>query len=333
MNGHERTRAAIEFTGPDRLPIGGNCMQYASHGDVIYHYPNMSGTSWWLGGGGRDEWGCEWKSVRAGDMGQVLEPPLEDLSRFAAMPRPDGADPSRYINLAAELDARPDAYHVFCNGPVVFERMYMLHGFEATLMDMALEADAFKASGEWIVEYQLETIEYLQGHFPGQVHGLRCTDDLGTQAGSIMSPVQFTEQLKPFYARVGDACRAAGMHFWMHSCGRIDDVLGDLIEAGLQVINIQQPQVFDLEEFGKHFTGRIAFEAYPDIQRSVPSGDMAVIKQDVALQLQHLVTPGGGYIAGWLPDDRIKADCNVKRPGLSEAITQAFRELDPYAGA
>ncbi len=330
MNSYERTRAAIEFTEPDRLPIAGDCMQYDTHGDVIYHHPQMSGTSWWLGGGGSDEWGCVWESVRDGDMGQIREHPLQDLARFAELPRPDGRDPARYANLEAELAKRPDAYHVFCNGPVVFERMHFLRGFDALLMDMMLDPDDFKAFGEWVVEYQLQTLDYLKEHFAGKIHGLRCTDDLGTQAGSIMSPDQFHKQLKPFYASVGERCREAGLHFWMHSCGRIDGILDDLIEAGLKVVNIQQPQIFDLAEMKKRFAGRICFEAYPDIQRSVPAGDREVVRQDIAAQLEHLTTPSGGYIAAWLSDHLIKADCDVDKPGFSDAITQTYRELDPY---
>ena len=330
MNAYERTRAAIEFTGPDRLPIAGDCMQYASHGDVIYHFPQMSGGSWWTGSGGVDEWGCRWEAGSEGDMGQIREHPLKELTRFPELPRPDGRDPARYARLEAELAERPDAYHVFCNGPVVFERMHFLRGFDTLLMDMVLEPEAFEAFGAWVVEYQLQTIEYLQRHFHGSIHGLRCTDDLGTQAGSIMSPVQFREQLKPFYARVGERCRESGLHFWMHSCGRIDGLLDDLIDAGLNVVNIQQPQIFDLDDMGRRFGGRIGFEAYPDIQRSVPAGDLRAIRHDIAMQIEHLARPTGGYIAGWFSDCTIKAVCGLDAPGLPDIISQAFRDLDPY---
>ena len=52
MNSLERVKRAIEFQGPDRLPIAGNCMRYAPQGDVVYHFPNMRGVAWWLGDGG-----------------------------------------------------------------------------------------------------------------------------------------------------------------------------------------------------------------------------------------------------------------------------------------
>lgn len=332
MNSYERVKRAIEFTGPDRLPIAGDCMQYAKHGDVIYHFPKMSGYAWWRGdGGGTDEWGCQWETNRQDDMGQLLKHPLEDIAGFKGLPRPNGADQSRYEDLTRELPERPDAYHVFCNGSCLFERMHFLRGFDQLLMDMALYPEEFKTFADWVVHYQEETIDYLAKHFAGRVHALRCTDDLGTQINSIMSPGQFRELLKPFYGRVARLCHDHGMHFWLHSCGKIDGLLDDLIEAGVDVINMFQPNLFNLEELGRRFAGRIAFENYPDVQLSVPTGRRDVIRADIAEQLARLAAPKGGYIAAHLAPSHLKAQCNVADPGMADYITAAFAELDPFA--
>ena len=242
------------------------------HGDVIFHFAKQ-GLEWWKGGGGTDEWGCVWESNRTHDMGQVRQHPLKDLAAFADRPRPDGKDPSRYAHLEKELAERPDAYHVLCNGPAVFERMHFLRGFETLLMDMVAEPESVRRFADWVLQYQIDTAEYLAEHFSGRIHGLRCTDDLGTQAASIMAPATFRAVLKPCYARLAELCHRHGMHFWLHSCGRIDGVLDDLIDAGLDVVNMFQPLLFDLDDLGRRFAGRITFENSPDMQRSVPTRD------------------------------------------------------------
>lgn len=332
MNACERVKRTIEFTGPDRLPIAGDCMKYAKHGDVIYHFPKMRGHAWWRGdGGGIDEWGCRWETNRKGDMGQVVNHSLKDLAGFRRLPRPDGSDTARYEDLTRELPERPDAYHVFCNGPCLFERMHFLRGFDQLLMDMVLCPEELKAFAEWVVQYQERTVCYLTGRFAGKVHALRCTDDLGTQTNSIMSPGQFRELLKPFYARVARQCHDHDMHFWLHSCGKIDGLLDDLIEAGVDVINMTQPRLFDLQALGRRFAGRIAFENYPDMQVTVPTGKRDVIRADIARQLSCLATPKGGYIAASLTPSHLKAQCNVDDPGIAGYIAETFVELDPFA--
>ncbi|MFH1477627.1 MAG: uroporphyrinogen decarboxylase family protein [Verrucomicrobiota bacterium] len=331
MDGWERVKRAIEFQGPDQLPVAGNCMRYAAHGDVVYHFPNMRGVVWWLGdGNGVDEWGCRWISARSGDMGQIREHPLKALNQFAQGLRPDGTDAFRYEPLLSELPDRPDAYHVYCNGPCLFERMHFLRGFDTLLMDMATDPDGFKLFAEWVVQYQEQTIAYLAAHFKGRVHAVRCTDDLGTQLNTIMSPTHFRELLKPYYARVADLCHRHGLHFWLHSCGKIDGLLDDLIDAGLDVINMLQPRIFDLPELGRRFAGRIAFENYPDMQLSVPTGNRQIICQDIAAQLKYLATPQGGYIAAWMEPRYLKSECDILDETMSDYITRTYRELDPY---
>ena len=280
-------------------------------------------------GDGVDEWGCKWETNRTGDMGQVFEHPLKELKDFEKLTRPNGLDASRYEHLDKELADRSDAYHVFCNGSVLFERMHFLRGFSNFLMDSALDEEGFLRFAEWVVTYQIETMQYLAEHFAGRIHALRCTDDLGTQISSIISPEQFRKLFKPFFAKVASLCHDNGMHFWLHSCGKIDGLLDDLIDAGVDVIN-PQIDVFDLEDLGSRFAGRISFESYPDMQEVVPSGDRELIVEDISRQLKHLATPKGGYIVMSYDADYLKSACDVDDPTLGEFVFEAYRERDPF---
>jgi len=332
MTALERVTRTIEFRTPDRLPIAGDCMSYAPHGDVVYHFPKMQGQAYWRGDGGVDEWGCRWETNRVGDMGQIREHALAtDPHAFPGLPRPDGNAPVRYTDLTRELPERPDAYHVFCNGCALFERMHFLRGFDNLLMDLATTPADIPTFADWVVQYQEETIRYLARHFKGKVHALRCTDDLGSQATSLMSPAMFRDLLKPYYARLARLCHDNGFHFWLHSCGRIDGLLDDLIDAGVDVINMMQPQLFDLPELGRRFAGRITFEMYPDLQRTLPTGNRDRIRADLAEQLRCLASPRGGYIAMWLDPYYLKSECNLDDPAFSTFITETYRELDPFA--
>ncbi|MDD5704932.1 MAG: uroporphyrinogen decarboxylase family protein [Kiritimatiellae bacterium] len=329
MTSYECVKRTIEFRGPQRLAFDGNLTSYAPQGDAVFHFARQ-GLEWWKGGGGTDEWGCVWETNRANDMGQVRRHPLTELAAFADRPRPDGLDPLRYAHLEEELDERPDAYHVLCNGHAVFERMHFLRGFEALLMDMVTDPETVRRFADWVIQYQLDTTRYLAEHFQGRIHAVRCTDDLGTQGSSIMSPATFRAVLKPCYERLAGFCHDHGLHFWLHSCGRIDGLMDDLIDAGVDVVNMAQPLLFDLGELGRRFAGRITFENSPDVQRSVPTCDPDVLRADIGRQLECLATPTGGYIVAGLNRELLQAGSGVDDPGILDLIMNTYRQLDPY---
>ena len=120
------------------------------------------------------------------------------------------------------------------------------------------------------------------------------------------------------------------MHLWLHSCGRIDGVLDDLIDAGLDVVNMFQPLLFDLDDLGRRFAGRITFENSPDVQRSVPTGDRKVLRADIEKQLKCLATANGGYIVAGLNLEILIANSGVDDPGVLDVITDTYHQLDPY---
>ena len=57
------------------------------------------------------------------------------------------------------------------------------------------------------------------------------------------------------------------MHAWMHSCGHVNDIVGEWIDCGLDVVNLQQPRNLGIEEIGARYRGKICFETplrHPD---------------------------------------------------------------------
>jgi hypothetical protein len=72
-------------------------------------------------------------------------------------------------------------------------------------------------------------------------------------------PEIFREFIKPYYARIGAACREQGMHWWLHSCGnnaRIGtNIMGDLAEVGLDVFHPVQKGTMDEVAIVRHRNG------------------------------------------------------------------------------
>jgi uroporphyrinogen decarboxylase len=329
MTSRELVRRAIRFEGPERLPFTGAMGETDFSGDTVAIFPDM-GNKWWLGGGGTDEWGCRWE-VEPGskDMGQVKNRVLERIEDYASVAVPDALNPDRYrgwdaILKHAEAESK---YVVVCNGPYIFERAHFLRGFEHMLMDIVAEPELTQAFLRQVARYHLETVRYIGEHFAGRIHGYRGTDDWGTQTGAIISPASFRHVFQPVYRELFTAIHGAGMDAWLHSCGQNLDLLPALIEAGLDVINLMQPNVFPIPRLAQ-LKGRVCFEVCADAQTSLPQGNQAVLAAEIQGLLDACCTDKGGLIEVKL--DRMYFDGDGVRPEIGAFCHEEYRRRDPF---
>lgn len=73
--------------------------------------------------------------------------------------------------------------------------------------------------------------EWLLANHSDSFAVLRFGDDLGFRSSTLISPEQIRRHVIPQYKRVVDRVHAAGKPFLLHSCGRIYDVMEDLINV------------------------------------------------------------------------------------------------------
>jgi hypothetical protein len=71
------------------------------------------------------------------------------------------------------------------------------------------------------------------------------------------------------------------------SNGSINAILDDLIDIGLDVIQLLQPQVVGIEEIGRQCRGRICLEGQCDIQKTLLYKDLEDIRNEAGLLLEH----------------------------------------------
>lgn len=327
----EIVKSAIHFKTPPRLPFTGSMAETDFSGDTVAIFPDF-GQKWWLGGGGTDEWGSEWV-VEPGskDMGQVKNIVLENISEYKSLKLPDASNPARYRHWPEILDrAQAEGkYVVVCNGPYIFERAHFLHGFENTLMDVFSEPESMVSFLRHIAQYHMATINYIKNNFPGKIHGYRGTDDWGTQSAPLISPDAFNAVFKPVYKGIFSAVHSAGMDAWMHSCGQIYDIIPLQIEAGLDVINLMQPNVFPIEKLAG-FKRKICFEMCADAQNTLLTGTPDELRKEIMLIIENCCAEDGGLIEVKL--DKMYYDGDGVGRDIGELCHRKYRELDPFAG-
>ena len=323
MSSYEVVRRAVEFDGPERLPV-----QFDTLGMNDAHRVgwNQTGTGDASLRETIDEWGCLWRRSEMTNMGQVKGHPLADWGAMDRFCWPDPDAPSVYEGMEERFAGSDGKYVLTGIFMLLFERMHALHGFENTLADLYLERERIETLADRIVEFDLGLIRNIAERFPGRIHGFSFTDDWGTERNVFIRPQLWDEFFKPRYSRIFDAAHEAGWHVWMHSCGKVNDILEGLIEIGLDVINLQQPRALGIEEIGTRYRGRICFQSLCDIQHTLPFKGTEEIRDEARLLLEHWATPQGGFI---LSDYGDGAAIGVELE-KKQIMLDAFLEIDPW---
>lgn len=250
----------------------------------------------------RDEWGVEWdRSGIDRDIGIIREPLLHEPSIAGFRPPPVDEAAVR-----ASLDdwfAAPADRFVFAKiGTLLFERAWSLCGLETFLVYLLTDPDFVRELLALIAERN-ERLVSIACEYP--VDGFYFGDDYGQQGGPIIGPDMWRELFEPHLRKLFSTAHAADAVTALHSCGRIDDLLDDLVDAGLDVYQTVQPEVYDLRELKTRFGDRLAFWGGLSTQRDLPFRPPQEIRRIVRGTIVTLAR-GGGYIAG--PTHRVTPD-------------------------
>jgi hypothetical protein len=305
MESKEIVRRAIEFDNPPRLPffLGGSWSNKLA--SVIRNFPNdvcdtwemdRQESGWYFDNPAPDDWGCKWQKTDLKNMGQVVGHPLEDWRALAAYKLPNPCNPYYFERIEDGIRDAGDKYVVITSHFTLFERLHMLHGFAQTLEDFYLEPEKTHQLLDRILEYKIAHLDEAARRFGDRVNGVFLTDDWGTQQNTFVSQEVFREFFLERYRKLFDSIHGHGWHAMLHSCGRVNRFVPLFIEAGADVLNMQQPQAYGLVEFGKTFAGKVCFLTTVDIQATLPKQDPEAVRAEARQLVEHWSTPEGGFI-------------------------------------
>ncbi|MCL2780534.1 MAG: hypothetical protein FWD74_03415 [Actinomycetia bacterium] len=282
--------------------------------EVVHHFNGP--------GEDRSEFGFSWDRLD-GTMGQPRDTLITDWADLDSYRFPDPADPTRF-RLADEKMAAygPDKYYVASLSLSGFTVMSFLRGFADTLMGLYEEETGIQRLADGVFGFEEEVIRRAAGRGFSAVGFF---DDWGTQNNLIISPDLWREFFKPYYQRQFDLCHQLGLDVYFHCCGHIQSIIGDFIELGVDILNVSQPNVFDIAQLGQEFGSQVCFMCPVSYQTTALSGTKDDIYAAVRTLKDNLARPDGGLI-GYLEE--------YHSIGLSdqnyEYCKSAWREIGVY---
>ena len=195
-----------------------------------------------------------------------------------------------------ESDDRAIMVVVGCN---LFEWGTFLRRIDNFLMDLLLEPARVEALLDALMDRHLATLEKVCAAVGDVADIIRFGDDLGTDQGPFMQPELYRSLFKPRHRVLCDYVRAhSSMHTFLHSCGSIDLLMPDLIDAGFEILNPVQTNARGMEpehlkqEYGADVT---FWGGGVDTRAVLNAGSPADVRDQVLRRLE-VFAPGGGFV-------------------------------------
>ena len=288
MKAIDRVKRAVHFGKPDRVPLLLYSRDFEQSDIIVTEVVDH-----W-GGENKDssEWGFAWER-HDGTMGQPKEPLVKSWGDLGNLASPDPEDPGRFAAVAGNIGRYGDKYHVASLALTGFTVMTMLRGFSDTLEGLYLAPEKTGALADIVFGFEEKVIE---GCRERGFNAVGFFDDWGTQTGLIISPGLWREFFKPRYKRQFDLVHGLGMDVYFHCCGQIRQIIPDLIEIGVDIMNLSQPNVFDIAELGRTYAGNVCFLCPISYQTTSLTGTKEEIYAVARELIANLGTPDGGFI-------------------------------------
>lgn len=310
MNNRQRVLATLNHRQPDKVPYDirftqkahakmveyykdpdfasklGNCFTFLLPVPNGVQYREIAPDIW------EDEFGVHWDRTIDKDIGNVCNRLVtpDNIEQFQF---PDPDEPTRYDFIEEAIKTNKESFFGAVIGFSLFERAWTLAGMENVLMAMASDKDFVNTLLDKILNFNLQIIEKTcEFDIDMFGHG----DDWGQQRGLIMGPDLWREFIKPRIKQMYQLIKSKGKFVFLHSCGKIESILPDLIECGLDVFNPFQPEVTDVFEVKKKYGDQLTFYGGISVQKTLPFGTVEQVKDEVK-QLLDIVGENGGYIA------------------------------------
>lgn len=256
-----------------------------------------------------EEWGIGTKAGATGLFYQFDHHPLEHMGldelKFPNLDAPGRFDAARdYIK---KLDGQY-AVGAYLLG-TMFEQAWWLRGYRTFLRDLYTNPefanDLLDRLLEWKTEQALRFVEI-------GVDIVMLGDDWGTQTGLLIPPKMWREYFKERYRKLFTSLKRAGnVHIFFHTCGKIEPLIPELIEVGVEILNPIQPECNDPGQVKRLYGDQITIHGTISVQETLPFGSLDDVRSEVITRMRTVGDDGTGFILS--PSNFVTSEVPVEK--------------------
>lgn len=225
--------------------------------------------------------------------------PLEMMSTVEEIenyPWPDLGEEYRYIEVAKKTKMFQERGYAVCGElyQTIFETAWLMRNMQSFLIDLILNEDIAHAICENITQIRIKQARLFA---KAGVDIIRLGDDIVSQQGLMMSREIYNTFFKQRIQRIILAAKEINPEviIFMHCCGKVEEVIDDFIEAGVEVLNPIQPECNNLNEINKKYENKLSFWGGVGIQSVMFNGT----PEEVTVKVQEaneLFGKNGGFL-------------------------------------
>ncbi len=261
---------------------------------------------------GKDDFGVLWKLEEGAEGGTYPAHnghTISDITKWPnqiSVPELDSMDWNSVAEKAKKIDRKKNLLCGFVEMGL-FERSYLLLGMDEALIAFLTKQNEMEQLISAIADYKIKFIELFDD--AAELDMIWYGDDWGTQCNLFLPPDIWRKIIKPHTQRIYDCMKERNIIIDQHSCGKIEEVFGDMVEMGADIYNPCQP-CNNLKELKQKFGNQITFEGGIDSQfvLAKPGVTEEEVRTEVRKRIDELAN-GGGYIAA--PSHDVPYDKNI----------------------
>jgi uroporphyrinogen decarboxylase len=207
-------------------------------------------------------------------------------------PEPDDFDFSAFDEADRIL---PGYMKAVCVIGKVFNPVWWLMGFETFCLALA--------DNPGLVERMFERVGGIQYRLLERALEHRCvgayfhSDDVAFGTSLMVSPQVLRRYAFPWFRRMVKLAHDRGVPAIYHSDGKLDAILGDIVDLGFDGLHPLEPKAMDIVETKAKVQGKLCLIGNIDLGYTLTRGTPEEVDEEVRIRIRDLA-PGGGYCLG-----------------------------------
>lgn len=173
----------------------------------------------------------------------------------------------------------------------IYEWCHWIRGMEDFMMDLMVAPELAHTLIEKVATF---TLHFARVHAQCGVELLCFYDDYGMQDRLQIPPSLWRTFLKPWWKKIIAALREEfpECFFFLHSCGRIEEIIPDLIEVGFDVLHPLQPECHRVEDMVARYGKAITFWGTMGNQSTLALGKREDVAEETRQRMKLAISWG-----------------------------------------